>query len=183
MARSSSGFVAGLTAAALAVVGFLTYQASASAPDSLAPPKAGKTPSTAASHSPKDKKETAVPAQSGAGERVVYSVGGDRVWLISEGGKAQRTFTVTPSTVDPPVGKYLVTSRSASITGSDGVPIEHVVRFANVGGITIGFSAAVDGSVPAPDPAKKTGGIREKRADGDAMWDFATIGKKIVVVQ
>ncbi|MCX4643734.1 hypothetical protein ACWGDS_16040 [Streptomyces sp. NPDC055059] len=184
MARSSSGFVAGLTAAALAVVGFLTYQASASAPDSLAPPKTGKTPSAAASQSPKDKKDlTAVPAQSGAGARVVYSVGDHRVWLISGGGKAQRTFTVTPSTVDPPVGKYLVTSRSASITGSDGVPIEHVVRFANVDGIAIGFSAAVDGSMPEPDPAKKTGGIREKRADGDAMWDFATIGKKIVVVQ
>ncbi|MER5956032.1 hypothetical protein ACFC18_31350 [Streptomyces sp. NPDC056121] len=184
MARSSSGFVAGLTAAALAVVGFLTYQASASAPDSLAPPKADRTPSTAASHSPKDKKDlTAVPARSGTGERVVYSVDDDRVWLIAEGGKTQRTFTVTPSTVDPPAGKYVVTSRSASITGSDGVPIEHVVRFANVGGITIGFSAAVDGSMPQADPAKKTGGIREKRADGNAMWEFATIGKKIVVVE
>ncbi|MCX5439079.1 MULTISPECIES: hypothetical protein [unclassified Streptomyces] len=184
MARSSSGFVAGLTAAALAVVGFLTYQASASAPDTLAPPKAGKTPSAAASHSPKDKKDlNAVPAQSGTGERVVYSVGDERVWLIAEGGKAQRTFTVAPSTVDPPAGKYVVTSRSASITGSDGVPIEHVVRFANVNGIAIGFSAAVDGSMPQPDPAKKTGGIREKRADGDAMWEFATIGKKIVVIQ
>ncbi|MFB8269142.1 hypothetical protein ACFC96_21425 [Streptomyces sp. NPDC055955] len=184
MARSSSGFVAGLTAAALAVVGFLAYQASASAPDSLAPSTAGKTPSTAASHSPKDKKNlNAVPAKSGTGERVVYSVDDDRVWLVADGGTTQRTFKVTPSTVDPPVGKYVVTSRSASITGSDGVPIEHVVRFANVDGITIGFSAAVDGSMPEPDPAKKTGGIREKRADGDAMWDFATIGKKIVVVQ
>ncbi|MFI9775832.1 hypothetical protein ACIHCV_14100 [Streptomyces sp. NPDC051956] len=183
MARSSSGFVAGLTAAALAVVGFLTYQASASAPDSLAPPKTAS-PSTAASHSPEEKKDrTAVPEKSGTGERVVYSVSDDRVWLVAEGGKAQRTFKVTPSTVNPPAGRYLVTSRSASITGSDGVPIEHVVRFANVDGVTIGFSAAVDGSMPAADPAKKTGGIREKRADGDAMWEFATIGKKIVVVQ
>ncbi|MFD3475012.1 hypothetical protein [Streptomyces sp. NPDC058695] len=184
MARSSSGFVAGLTAAALAVVGFLTYQASASAPDSLAPPETAESPSTAASHSPEEKKDrTEVPEQSGTGARVVYSVSDDRVWLIAEGGKAQRTFKVTPSTVNPPAGKYLVTSRSAAITGSDGVPIEHVVRFANVDGVTIGFSAAVDGSMPAPDPAKKTGGIRERRADGDAMWEFATIGKKIVVVQ
>ena len=183
MARSSSGFVAGLTAAALAVVGFLTYQASASAPDSLAEPKTEKSPSAAASHAPEDKRNpTAVPAQSGAGERVVYSVGDDRVWLVSGGGKAQRTFKVTPSTVDPPVGKYVVTSRSGAIPGSDGVPIEHVVRFASVEGVAIGFSAAVDGSMPEPDPTKKTGGIREKRADGDAMWEFATIGKKIVVV-
>ena len=33
MARSSSGFVAGLTVAAVAAVGFLAYQASASVPD------------------------------------------------------------------------------------------------------------------------------------------------------
>ncbi|MFF2507943.1 hypothetical protein ACFVTY_31940 [Streptomyces sp. NPDC058067] len=184
MARSSSGFVAGLTAAALAVVGFLTYQASASAPDSLAAPKkTEKSPSATATHASKNKQDpNAVPAQSGIGERVVYSVGDDRVWLVGEGGKAQRTFKVAPSTVDPPAGRYVVSSRSGSITGSDGVPIEHVVRFANVEGIAIGFSAAVDGSMPEPDPLKKTGGIREKRADGDAMWEFATIGKKIVVV-
>ena len=35
MASSSSGIVAGLTAGALAVVGFLAYQASANAPDSV----------------------------------------------------------------------------------------------------------------------------------------------------
>ncbi|MEU8485353.1 MULTISPECIES: hypothetical protein [unclassified Streptomyces] len=184
MARSSSGFVAGLTAAALAVVGFFAYQASASAPDSLAPPKSEKSPSAASSHSPKDKPDTtAVPAQSGTGERVVYSVGDDRVWLVSEDGTTERTFKVTPSTVDPPVGKYVVTSRSAAVPGSDGVPIEHVVRFASVDNIAIGFSAAVNGSMAKPDPAKKTGGIREKRADGDAMWEFATIDKRIVVVQ
>jgi hypothetical protein len=34
----------------------------------------------------------------------------------------------------------------------------------------------------SPDPTKKTGGVRMKRADGDAMWVFATIGSKVVVV-
>ncbi|MEU6662196.1 hypothetical protein [Streptomyces sp. NPDC046821] len=183
MARSSSGFVAGLTAAALAVVGFLTYQASANAPDSLAPKKAGKSPSAAASHKPEPKRDpAALPAQSGTGERVVYSLRDDRVWLVGGSGKPTRTFEVAPSTVDPPAGKYMVSSRSNSITGSDGVPIEHVVRFASVEGIAIGFSSAVDGSMPQPDPTKKTGGIREKRADGAAMWDFATIGRSVVVV-
>lgn len=182
LSRSSSGFVAGLTAAALAAVGFLAYQASASAPDTLGK-KPDKNPSASASRSPKDKGDpTTVPAQSGTGERVVYSVGDDRVWLVSGSGKAQRTFEVTPSTVDPAPGTYTVTSRSGTVTGTDGVAIEHVVRFANVDGIAIGFSAAVDGSTPKPDPSKKTGGIRESRKDGNAMWKFATISKKVVVV-
>jgi hypothetical protein len=29
----------------------------------------------------------------------------------------------------------------------------------------------------------KTGGIRESRTDGEAMWMFATIGQKVVVIR
>nr|WP_237500057.1 hypothetical protein [Streptomyces sp. SID8379] len=172
-----------MTAGALAVVGFLAYQASASAPADL-----GKTPSdtassSTASRSPKEKKDPkALPAQSGKGERVVYALGTDRVWLVGGNGKVQRTYEVTPGSVDPAPGKYTVTSRSGAITGTDGTPIEHVVRFANTDGVAIGFSAAVDGSTPEPDPSKQTGGIRESRADANAMWEFATFGRPVVVV-
>ncbi|MDI3385722.1 hypothetical protein QIS99_05745 [Streptomyces sp. B-S-A8] len=181
MARSSSGIVAGLTAAALAAVGFLAYQASANVPESLGRPEQDSR-STAPRH-PKEKADPkAVPADSGEGTRVVYALESDRVWLIGAGGKAKRTFEVMPSTVDPSPGEYSVTTRSGKVMGSDGVPVEHVVRFANVDGVTIGFSAATDGSTPKPDPMKQTGGIRESRADGQAMWEFATIGVKVVVV-
>lgn len=107
------------------------------------------------------------------------------MWLVEEGGKVRRTFSVDPSTVDPEPGTYRVTSRSKSIMGSDGIPVENVVRFAINDGTAIGFSAAVDGSAltPAPDPELHTGGIRETRADGEAMWRFATIGRKVVVVR
>lgn len=184
MARSSSGLVAGLTAAALAVVGFLAYQASANVPDSLGAPKApSAVPSGQASGSPekKEKDPLAVPAHSGTGVRVVYSLGDRRVWLVGATGKP-RTFEVMPSTVSPAPGSYTVTSRSGSVSGSDGVPVEHVVRFAKVGNVPIGFSAAVNGSMATPDPNRKTGGVRMARADGDAMWVFATIGSKVVVV-
>ena len=66
--------VAGLTAAALAAVGFLAYQASANAPDTLGKPG---TPS----HAPprpvpraEAKDPLAVPADSGTGARVVYAL-------------------------------------------------------------------------------------------------------------
>ncbi|WP_406343024.1 hypothetical protein [Streptomyces sp. NBC_00648] len=193
MARSSSGFVAGLTAAALAAVGFLAYQASANAPSAADLAAPGTTvspaPSSSAPTSPKGKvpakNVTALPQNSGVGPRVVYSLGGKRVWLVGTKtlkGLAPKTFEVMPSTVSPKPGNYAVTSRAASVPGSDGVRIEHVVRFATVDSVTIGFSAAVNGKVASPDPSKRTGGIRMKREDGNALWTFATIGSKIVVV-
>ncbi|MFJ8532967.1 hypothetical protein [Streptomyces sp. NPDC093591] len=184
MASSSSGFVAGLTAAALATVGFLAYQASASVPADLARPGASSSPEVSAAEGPRDGRESgALPAGSGTGVRVVYSLDDDRVWLVGEGDAVKRTFRVTAGSVDPAPGVYSVTSRSNAVTGTDGTAIEHVVRFTEVEGVTIGFSAAVDGSTPQPDPAVKTGGIRESRVDGAAMWDFATIGRTVAVIR
>ncbi|MFF5975831.1 L,D-transpeptidase [Streptomyces sp. NPDC012769] len=188
MARSSSGFVAGLTAAALAAVAFLAYQASAVAPSPAelaerpgAPSAVPSAPATGAPQQPR-KDPLALPANSGKGERVVYGLTDRRVWLVDGRDRVTHTFSVMPSTVSPPPGTYAVTSRSGAVRGSDGVQIEHVVRFATVQDVSIGFSAAVDGSTPSPDPSRKTGGIRMKRADGDAMWRFAVIGEKVVVV-
>jgi hypothetical protein len=183
VASSSSGIVAGLTAAALATVGFLAYQASASVPAEFGRPRAAASPEVAASKVPRDKRHpAALPAGSGKGARVVYSLDDDRVWLVGAGDEVRHSFRVSPGAVDPLPGVYAVTSRSNSVRGSDGIPVEHVVRFASVDGVSIGFSAAVDGSVPA-NRKKKTGGIRETRADGDAMWRFATIGRKVVVIR
>ncbi|RSS74722.1 hypothetical protein [Streptomyces sp. WAC06614] len=189
MARSSSGIVAGLTAVALAAVGFLAYQASATAP--AKPAAAGQQqqqqPAAGAPAQPSAPqaagKAGPVPENSGTGTRVVYSIGQKRVWLVGAADAEPRSFTVMPSTVHPKPGSYVVGSRSGAVTGSDGVAVEHVVRFAlSEGGVVIGFSARADGQVPAPDPGKKTGGIRMSRADGDAMWNFATINTKVVVV-
>ncbi|MFF8288320.1 hypothetical protein ACF068_03665 [Streptomyces sp. NPDC016309] len=185
MARSSSGFVAGLTVAALAAVGFLAYQASATVPaDLAAPAPAASVSAPAPGGAPERPADPvlALPKQSGSGVRVVYALGARRVWLVGEKNAVTRTFAVMPSTVNPAPGTYAVTSRSGSVAGSDGVRIEHVVRFTNVEGVTVGFSAAVDGSMASPDPTRRTGGIRMKRADGDAMWTFATVNSKVVVV-
>ncbi|MFJ9410383.1 L,D-transpeptidase [Streptomyces sp. NPDC101393] len=190
MPAKSSSIVTALTAAALVVVGVLGYQASASAPESLTQARKDNghsTPKPPAGHDRPGKKDksagpTAIPPASGKGQRVVYSLSGKRVWLVSAQGRALRTYKVAPSTVSPPLGTYAVTSRSVSVTGSDGIAIEHVVRFADVDSVTVGFSAAVDGSKPNPGASKRTGGIRESREDGAALWDFALHGTKVVVV-
>ncbi|MFF4184508.1 hypothetical protein ACFYZ9_15065 [Streptomyces sp. NPDC001691] len=180
--------MAGLTAAALAVVGFLAYQASASAPPAgaLAAPGTSASPSAKPSNappagSPASKPDLTVPANSGTGVRVVYSLGAKRVWLAGV-TKTPRTFEVVPSSISPKPGTYFVMSRSGNVTGSDGVAVEHVVRFASSDNVAIGFSAAVNGSMAGPKGDKKTGGIRMTRADGDAMWTFATRNSKVVVV-
>ena len=181
---SSSGFVAGLTAAALAGVGFLAYQASANAPLRPDAERLASSTPVITSKVPRDTPHPGtLPVGSGAGRRVVYSLEGDRVWLVGADGRARRSFTVAPGTVDPAPGSYLVTSRSNAITGTDGTPIEHVVRFTGVDGVAIGFSAAVDAPAGQTDPEMRTGGIRETRPDGDAMWEFATIGEKVVVIR
>ncbi|WP_055694743.1 L,D-transpeptidase [Streptomyces prasinopilosus] len=182
MADNSSAIVTGLTAAALLTVGVLGHRAAANAP---AAPHADRadTARTALRADRDGGSPAAPPKGSGRGPRVVYDLGDDRVWLVGSGGEVRRTFTVSPSTVDPEPGTYRVTSRSKNITGSDGVPVEHVVRFASNDGTAIGFSAAVDGSAPHLDPRIRTGGIRETREDGEAMWRFATIGRAVVVVR
>ncbi|MFI7012744.1 hypothetical protein [Streptomyces sp. NPDC050164] len=185
MAVSSSGIVAGLTAAALATVGYLAHQASQALPPGLGRTQTGVAPVVGVSKAPPRarKEPAALPGGSGKGARVVYSLRGDRVWLVGEDETVTRTFEVHPSTVDPAPGSYSVTSRSNAVTGSDGVPVEHVVRFTSVDDVVIGFSAAVDDSTAAPAPKVRTGGIRESREDGEAMWTFATIGRKVVVVR
>lgn len=175
-----------LTAAALAVVGFFAYQAAAA---SDRPTSSGKPPAA----SPGDNRpakpakpapqETALPADSGTGQRVVYALAKERVWLVDADDQVTRTYRVKPSTVHPVPGEYHVTSRTDQITGSDGVPIEHVVLFASLDGTVIGFSAAVDGSLADPDPAQKTGGIRQARADGLALWEFTSADSTVVVVR
>ncbi|MFF9348082.1 hypothetical protein [Streptomyces sp. NPDC014734] len=186
MARGSSGIVAGLTAAALAVVGVLAYQASASAPASVAAPGPTASVSATGHAKPEKTKEppAALPAGSGTGKRLVYALADRRVWLVDESGKVLRTFPVMPSALNPQPGTYQVaTPRQGPPTkGSDGVMIEHVVRFATVDGVSVGFSAAVDGSMKSPDPALKTGGVRMSRADGNAVWDFAAVSTAVVVV-
>ncbi|MDB1087420.1 hypothetical protein PJ985_07560 [Streptomyces sp. ACA25] len=204
MARGSSGsssgaFVAVLTALALAVVGFFTYQAAAAPDRPAAGASAGAEDDATAQPDAEDEQAAdlgaepdepedpeALPPDSGQGKRVVYSLEAQRVWLVETaedgaGDEVVHTHVVHPSSVHPLPGEYLVDSRSAEITGSDGVPVQHVVRFATVGETVVGFSSALDGSLPDPD-TEGTGGIRQAPEDGETMWPFATIGVKVVVI-
>ncbi|MEE1928038.1 hypothetical protein V1J52_07485 [Streptomyces sp. TRM 70351] len=189
MARSSAGtFVTGLTVVALAVVGFLAFQASgaqekAADASGAGRPVASATPDAAAREKAAREAAEALPPRSGEGRRVVYALADRRVWLVDDAGRVTRTYRVEPGSVSPVPGTYRVTGRDPEITGTDGVPVQHVVRFATFQDTVIGFSAASDDtSRPTIQPGAKTGGIREDRADGAALWEFATLDTAVVVV-
>ncbi|GAA2130346.1 hypothetical protein GCM10009760_02740 [Kitasatospora kazusensis] len=180
--------VTGLTLGALAAVSLLAFQADGAV--TRTPAAAPAASAAAASPSPTAEPGPAVaalPAVSGSGRRVVYSTGLHQVWLVDpkKTPPVQGAFKVTPGTVEPLPGSYSVYSRAAAGTGTDGLSIEHVIRFVQQGSTVFGFSAAVDPS-PATPPAdttpKKTGGIRSNRADGQALWDFAPTGTRVTVI-
>lgn len=180
MARLTSGtLVAGLTAAAIATVGVLAAQASGSP---VRTPALGRTAASAA-RSPRGNPAYALPPDSGSGQRVVFSVVDERVWLVGADDRVVRTYRVLEGNVLPSVGTHEVFARRAQGVGGDGRRVEHAVLFASVDGTNVGFSAAVDGSLTRPDPATQTAAIREHRPDGDALWRQATIGSPVEVVR
>jgi hypothetical protein len=186
----SWAWVTGLTAGAIAAVVVLTAQAeNGPHPTASAVKNPSASASASAKPSPAPKPSAApraarVPDRSGTGRRVVYSLAQHRVWLVDADDTARRTFTVWPGTVDPAVGSYTVSLRKDAVTGSDGVPIEHVVYFSAASGVNIAFSNAVDGSSPPPAAAgTQTGGIRMAKADGTALWAFGETGTKVRVVE
>ncbi|WP_055573164.1 L,D-transpeptidase, partial [Streptomyces prasinopilosus] len=128
-------------------------------------------------------RESAVPAGSGTGRRIVYSLGTRQVWLVDASDAPRRSFEVWPGTVAPDPGTYTIGTRTEATTGSDGVDIEHIVYFAAKSGVSIAFSNAVDGSSPPPAEGRSTGGIRVAKADGEALWAFGTTGTTVRVVE
>lgn len=175
-------WVTGLTAGAVAAVVALAVQADKGTKPHAVAVRSSASASPGASAAPTPS-ATAVPDGSGTGRRVVYSLGEKRVWLIDASGAARRTFAVWPGTVSPDPGTYTIgTRREGTITGSDGVQIEHVMYFALKSGVNIAFSNAVDGSSPPPPSGTATGGVRMQKADGSALWTFGAAATTVVVV-
>lgn len=171
----SGVLVAGVMAAAAAVIGVLTLSA-ASAPRQYTSGRA----LTAGNGAGGDRH--GLPASSGLGARVVYSADRHRVWLVDDRERVLASFHVAAGTVPPSTGTHRVFARAARGTGGDRVAVEHIVFFATAGSENIGFSAAVAGPLVRPAPGDRSTAIRETRDDGTLMWRFATIGTVVEVI-
>ncbi|MBW5424852.1 hypothetical protein GKQ77_25345 [Streptomyces sp. BG9H] len=176
--------VSGLTVSALAVVAVLAIQAEGVTPEPTGQKKPSASSSTPGPSGEKRDKAEALPKESGAGKRVVYSLRQDRIWLVDGSGDERvKTYTVWPGSVDPSAGEHKVTGLRNATVGSDGVQVVRVVYFSGSGGTSAAFSAARDGASPEPATRKKTGAIRLGSDASKSLWGFAKLGTSVVVVR
>ena len=131
----------------------------------------------------------AVPAGSGAGKRIVYCVSCQRVWLVEPDGNA-RTHPVSGRAGVPRTGTYKVFSKSErAVAGSRKATMRHMVRFARGRTLAIGFHAIPRDLKGRPIQSeselgryRSLGCVRQADSDALALWNFAPLGTKVVVV-
>ena len=134
--------------------------------------------------------ETALPADSGTGRRIVFSESAQRVWLVDADNTVRRTYLVSGSltdNLDP--GSYHVYSKSRWAVGVDDSGVmQYYVRFAHGPTSTIGFHTIPTHfgkalqSVRDLGTPQSHGCIRQRTSDAIALWNFAPVGTHVVVV-
>jgi L,D-transpeptidase catalytic domain len=138
---------------------------------------------------PPDPDDLLVPEDSGEGRRVVFDETAQRVWLVNRDDSVERTYLVSGSVydnLDP--GTYSVFSSDEHATGIDGSALRFMVRFTTGAEAAIGFHdiPVLDGEkVQTPDELGTPlshGCIRQHGKDARALWEFAPLGTKVVVV-
>ncbi|MPZ95680.1 MAG: L,D-transpeptidase family protein [Propionibacteriales bacterium] len=135
--------------------------------------------------------EIDLPARSGSGRRVVFDISDQRVWLVEGSGAVVRTYPVSGSKHDNlAAGSYRVYSRSRHATSFTNVEtMEFMVRFARGDNAAIGFhDIPVD---PTGRRVQKTtqigetlsaGCIRQRTPDAKALWRFAPVDTRVIVL-
>ena len=181
--------VAAITAMALVGVGILAVQANGSAPKVAAGSTVEQPHATASNpsgHPAPAPDPRAIPANSGSGKRIVYSLKGSKIWLVDADGRAERVAQVVAASVPPPKGAYAVSKWSNTGKGLDGASIQYVVYWGNSSDPSkFGFDAVASVQGLPPAPTKPTTGVRMAQADALAVWTFATsaaAGTPVIVV-
>ena len=146
-------------------------------------------PAAAATEIAPETADLPLPADSGAGERVVFDISDQRVWLVDDDGDVARTYLVSGSlTGNLRPGSYEVYSRSRWAVGIDDSGVmQYFVRFTRGVRAPIGFHTipTKDGralqTVEQLGTPQSHGCIRQSLADAKRLWAFAPEGTKVVV--
>lgn len=134
--------------------------------------------------------EPGLPAKSGKGERIVFDMSDQRVWLVDGSGQVERTYLVSGSLHDNlQPGTYEVYSKSPTAVSFNGdETMKYMVRFAHGANAAIGFHDVpryADGSLVQTKAElgepQSAGCIRQWTDDAKALWDFADVDTKVVV--
>ena len=133
-----------------------------------------------------------VPEDSGTGRRVVYSRMAQRVWAIDADGRTVRSWLVSGAKFANEVpGTHRVYSKSMYTTAWNGkATLKFMVRWLKTKIGAIGFhQIPIHRSNNKPyqtedELGKRLSGGCQRQAPLDAkfMWDFATLGTKVVVL-
>lgn len=130
-----------------------------------------------------------LPADSGAGKRMVMSISQQRVWWVDEAGAAIRTALVSGRANTPQTGTFQVYSKTENATGLDGSKMNYFVRFTKgPRGWAIGFHniPEINGEpVQTEEQLGQTmshGCIRQAEVDAVFTWSFLDIGSTVVVL-
>ena len=131
-----------------------------------------------------------LPARSGTGKRIVFDISDQRVWLVNGRRSVTRTHLVSGSLTDNLAsGNYEVFSKSLDAVGiDDSGTMRYMVRFAHGGNAAIGFhDIPILRGEKVQTPAQlgspqSHGCIRQLRKDAKALWRFAPVGTKVVVL-
>ncbi len=191
IALVSGGLLSGAlwpTSAGAQIGGPLPPAAPPTTPAVAAPPAPAATPAPAAAPAPAA--FPPLPANAGAGRRVVYSNSAQRVWLVGEDGVAFDSWLVSGRRGVPRPGVYSVFSRSPVSSAHGGsVTMQFMVRFARGRSLAIGFHSIPVRRNGAPIQSleqlgtyRSSGCVRQSVGDAVKMWGFAGVGTPVVVV-
>ena len=132
-----------------------------------------------------------VPIKSGTGRRIVYANRQQRVWVINADNEVIRTFPVSGMLGQPGNGTFSVFSKSPTSYSPEfaGVTFRFMTRFAiGRNGGNIGFhEIPVRNSKPMQTvdelgAFKGSGCLRSSTKDALFIYQWATLGTKVVVV-
>ena len=132
-----------------------------------------------------------VPAKSGAGRRIVYANRQQRVWVINAENEVIRSFLVSGMLGQPGKGTFAVFSKSPSSYSPEfaGVTFRYMTRFAiGRNGGNVGFheiptrNGKVMQTVNELGTFKGSGCLRSSTQDARFIYQWATLGTKVVVV-
>jgi lipoprotein-anchoring transpeptidase ErfK/SrfK len=132
-----------------------------------------------------------VPIKSGTGRRIVYANRQQRVWVINADNEVIRTFPVSGMLGQPGNGTFSVFSKSPTSYSPEfaGVTFRFMTRFAiGRNGGTIGFhEIPIRNSKPMQTvdelgAFKGSGCLRSSTKDALFIYQWATLGTKVVVV-
>lgn len=135
---------------------------------------------------------TALPARSGSGRRIVYSIDRQRVWLVGGNNRVQRSYLVSGRRSEPGPGTYRVFSKSLHARSSVSPHrMKYMVRFTHGPTTAIGFhSIPVELATGRPAQTLRQlgqplshGCIRQRHQDAVALWRFAPVGTKVVITR